>query len=167
MHRLLSDGMNVKWYIYGDGSLRDELDALIRKYHLESSMFLMGTSNQIGKELEKADCFVLSSHYEGLPNALMEAMVMGIPCVATDCPCGGPGELIQNRDNGLLVKNEDPEELCSAVKEVLCDTKLSDHISRNCIRLRDKVEVGNIVKQWMDFIEEVMGEKRHNDHGGL
>lgn len=56
----------------------------------------MGASDELEKKLNDAALFAFSSDWEGLPNALMEAMALGLPIVATDCPCGGPATLIEN-----------------------------------------------------------------------
>ena len=80
--------------IYGEGTLRDTLQTQIDTMGLQGRAFLMGATNDVGKVLQTADLFVLSSDYEGMPNALMEAMAAGVPCIATDCPCGGPRELL-------------------------------------------------------------------------
>lgn len=102
-HKLLIDAFAevaklhpyARMKIYGEGSLRQSLKAQINELGLQKKVFLMGATNDVGKALQTADLFVLSSDYEGMPNALMEAMAAGVPCISTDCPCGGPRELFQ------------------------------------------------------------------------
>ena len=95
---------NAYLHIYGEGSLKDYLQSLIDNLGLNHSVKLMGQTNDVVSVLEKADVFVLSSFYEGMPNALMEAMAVGVPCIATDCPCGG-ARMLLNDNNGILIKD--------------------------------------------------------------
>lgn len=69
------------------------IEELIKNLKLEDSVILLGQRDNVPEILSKAKLFVLSSDYEGMPNALMEAMAVGVPAVSTDCPCGGPKEL--------------------------------------------------------------------------
>lgn len=88
--------------IYGEGPLRAELQDRIERLGLADCAHLMGATNNVVGVLSTADLFVLSSDYEGMPNALMEAMAAGVPCVATDCPCGGPKELMNGKEDALV-----------------------------------------------------------------
>ena len=63
----------------------------------------MGQCGSLERELADAALFVLPSDYEGMPNALIEAMVLGLAVIATDCPCGGAAMLIEGGISGLLV----------------------------------------------------------------
>ncbi|MBP3217501.1 MAG: glycosyltransferase [Lachnospiraceae bacterium] len=85
--------------IYGpdapDGT-RQVLEKKIAEHGAEDYVFLMGGSDRLEEELPKGEIYAFSSDWEGLPNALMEAMALGLPCVATDCPCGGPAEVIRS-----------------------------------------------------------------------
>jgi glycosyltransferase involved in cell wall biosynthesis len=89
--------------IYGDGSKKEELQDLIKEKGLENKVILKGKIDDVENVIDKAKMFVLSSDYEGMPNALMEAMALGLPCISTDCPCGGPRYLMENGKSGLLV----------------------------------------------------------------
>lgn len=80
--------------IYGEGELRDCIQRQIDKVGLNERVFLKGRTDSIEQKLLSAVIFVMTSDYEGMPNALMEAMALGIPCVSTDCPCGGPRMII-------------------------------------------------------------------------
>lgn len=100
-HKLLIDAFDIIkdqvddcLYIYGDGEQKNSLCEYIKSKDLENRIFMMGASDKIQDELCKYRLFVLSSDYEGLPNALMEAMATGIACISTDCKCGGPKELL-------------------------------------------------------------------------
>ena len=74
--------------IYGEGELRDTLETQSKKLGLEGRVKLPGTTTNVAEKLSSAKVFVLSSDYEGMPNALMEAMTVGVPVISTDCPCG-------------------------------------------------------------------------------
>ena len=91
-------GKSMPW----DDPVEEELKTLIQGYHLEDRVFLPGRMQEIEQCYEEADAFVFGSDYEGLPNALMEAMAAGLPCISTNCPTG-PSALITSGENGLLV----------------------------------------------------------------
>ena len=74
--------------IYGKGSLEEELKMLVKKSKLDSVIIFKGNSDTIEKDIYNAKAFVMTSNYEGMPNSLLEAFVLGVPCVSTDCPCG-------------------------------------------------------------------------------
>ena len=101
--------------IYGEGPLEKELLSLVKKYSLENNVFLKGRISDVPSVLAKASLFVLSSDIEGAPNALMEAMAAGVPCVSTDCPCGGPKMLLGNNCVNLRTKCDSQKNLKSAI----------------------------------------------------
>lgn len=114
----IADDINENLYIYGDGGLQSELIRQIRNLHLEDRIKLMGTTKDVCDVVSSAKLFVLSSDYEGMPNALMEAMALGVACLATDCPCGGPKEIMQ-KDKRFLVSVKDEVALADKMKYFL------------------------------------------------
>lgn len=109
--------------IYGEGPLFGHLESLIEYLGEKQSIRLMGRSNCIQNELPKYDAFVMCSDYEGMPNSLIEAMAMGLPCISTACPTG-PRTLLGENERGWLVTPRDASALTDAVLEV------SSHPSR-------------------------------------
>ncbi len=93
----------------------DELRELVEQFGLQERVFLPGRADDIGAKYKEADAFVLGSDYEGCPNALMEAMAAGMPCISTDCPTG-PSMLIESGKNGLLVPVGDVEAMSRAMQ---------------------------------------------------
>ena len=144
-----------KLIIYGNGILENKLNDLIKELKLENRVILAGTTTNIKKEIQDASLFVLSSRYEGMPNALMEAMALGLPVISTDCPCGGPRFLIENNKNGILVKNEDVNELTSAIKKVLDSKKLADTLGKNASKIKNYLAEEIICDKWMKYILEI------------
>ena len=90
--------------IYGEGSLREQLQNQIDTLGLTDSVKLCGRTNDIVATLVEHDLFIMASNYEGMPNSLMEAMGVGLPCISTDCPTG-PKELIGAIQRGILIHN--------------------------------------------------------------
>ena len=128
----LPEGLSeYKLIIYGEGSLRPELEKQIKELNLLGRVFLPGQVDDVKNRIYKAGLFVLSSNYEGMPNALMEAMALGVPCASTDCPCGGPRFLIKNEYNGLLYNVNNELELKLAINKIIGDEELSKKISKN------------------------------------
>lgn len=106
-----------------------------------------------GKVLDAA-MFVSSSDYEGLSNSMIEAMAIGLPCICTDCLGGGTREVLTDHENGLIVPMNDPESLYKAMKEYIEDPDLAEKCSKNAFRIRDKLDVKRIAKQWLEIIEK-------------
>jgi glycosyltransferase involved in cell wall biosynthesis len=117
MPRVLARHPRAKAVVCGEGALRGALQAQIAELRLEGSVFLEGNRPDIDRFLSAADIFVLPSRWEGLPVALLEAMAVGLPVVATHVE--GVEEVVQNQAQGLLVPPGDPEALAAALIELL------------------------------------------------
>ena len=139
-------------HIYGEGDKRTDLETLVEELNLQERVELKGNVSGLAKRIEDAALFVLSSDYEGMPNALMEAMAMGIPCISTDCPCGGPDFLIQDGENGLLVPVGDVECLANAMEKLLGDRVAADRIGGKSGKISETLNPDVIHKMWEDYI---------------
>jgi glycosyltransferase involved in cell wall biosynthesis len=104
--------------ILGEGGLRNELEQLCTSLSINDRVLLAGFTKNPYSVLKKADCFVLSSHFEGMPNVLLEALTLRIQIIATKCP-HGPEEILENGMLGKLVKVNDTESLTEAMSQVL------------------------------------------------
>ncbi len=110
--------------IYGVGSQAGLLEKMIKEKNLSQNVRICGWSSQIETVLTQYDAFLMTSNYEGMPNALMEAMAAGMPCIVTDCPTG-PRELIGNNERGLLVRMGDIESFADAMKLFMKNPKMA------------------------------------------
>lgn len=155
--RLKDDFPEFKLYIYGEGPLRKELEELIRHCSLEGRVFLPGKVDDVRSKTYKATAFVLPSLFEGMPNALLEALVMGVPSISTDCPCGGPKSVILNGENGLLVPVGDIEKLEEAMRKVISSKELQRKFSDNSEALRKKLDPKVVNAEWESFLQSVSG----------
>lgn len=138
--------------IYGEGDKRKELEELISELNLEKRVELPGNVSGLTEKIKDAALFVLSSDYEGMPNALMEAMAMGIPCISTDCPCGGPDFLISSGENGLLVPVGDMDGLADAMTKMLEDRELADCMGQKAMDITKQLNPDLIHASWEKFI---------------
>lgn len=128
---LLPEGFGARLLILGDGSLRGELHALVDELGLQARVKLAGYVENPLKYFRHSDVFVLSSHVEGLPNVLVEAMMCGCTPVATDCPTG-PREVLQEGKAGYLVPVSDAQAMASAIVEAI-STPVPARILENAI----------------------------------
>lgn len=108
---------DVSLEIYGIGDLEEKLASYIKDSGLENNVKLMGRSNELYNIYKESDLYVMSSDYEGMPNALAEAMAIGLPCISTDCKTG-PRDLIVDGENGFLVPCNDADALAEKIKTV-------------------------------------------------
>lgn len=145
-----------KLYIYGEGEYRSELERLIRELKLRGRVFLPGAVRDVVTAIQDAKLFVLPSDTEGMPNTLMEAMLIGLPVVSTDCPCGGPRTLIEDGKNGILVPVGDRQELVSAMRKVLSDDVFASQIGTRAKKLIDCCNEQVIEKQWLSFLKNIV-----------
>lgn len=122
--------------IFGDGSLGDELADLAASLGVDQSVRLMGFRDDVHEQMADARMFVLSSDYEGMPNALLEAMTMGLPCISTDYPAAR--EVLGDGRDGLLVPTGDVTALAKAMGRVADDEGLRRRLSEGALsRSRD------------------------------
>lgn len=146
---------NENLIIYGDGTMREELERHIKRIGLQDRILLPGNTSNVSEELSKAKIFALSSDYEGMPNALMEALAVGVPSISTDCPCGGPQMLVSNKINGLLVPCGDREAMSEAIKLLLSDTALAQNISNQSKSMAKKFKAVEIYEQWERYLFDI------------
>ncbi len=145
--------------IYGPDShdgTKEILERKIAGYGAGSFIRLMGGCDDLENRLRDAAVYAFSSDWEGLPNALIEAMVMGLPVVATDCPCGGPAEIIEDGVNGLLVPIKDRKALADGMKKLIKDSALAERLGRNAMKLRDKTDPEIVSSEWCRFLESFL-----------
>ena len=116
--KLIPAQRRARLMILGDGPLRGELQALISELGLDDTVRLLGYVENPLKYFARADVFVLSSHVEGLPNVLVEAMMCGCTPVSTDCPTG-PREVLQDGKYGYLVPMRDPVAMAAGIEKAL------------------------------------------------
>ncbi len=143
--------------IYGEGPLNDELAAHITYLGLDKKVILGGYINNIGEKIKDASLFVLSSDYEGMPNALMEAMALGLPCVSTDCDGGGARFLIENEKNGLLVPKDDVNALAVAMKRMLADREFAELCGKEAHKICERLAPDKVYGMWEEFIQDIIG----------
>ena len=96
--------------------------------------------------------FVLSSDYEGLSNALIEALAVGMPVITTDHPCGGAKILVQDGVNGILVSTGNANEMASAMKQIIQDHTFALRMGENAYRTRELLSVDRIADEWLKVI---------------
>lgn len=146
---------NEKLYIYGDGD-QSELNQLINELGVKDNIILKGNSSDIPYVLSMAKGFILSSDYEGMPNGLLEALAMGVVSIATDCPCGGPREVIEDAENGFLIPVGDEEKLFETLCMIETSVDLRKQISKNAIEKAKMFKPNYIFKQWESYIESLI-----------
>ncbi len=145
--------------LYGGDSLdgtKEKLEAIIKDHNAENYIKLMGASDNLEKELPQAAVYAFSSDYEGMPNALLEAMVLGLPVVATDCPCGAPRMVIDHEKNGLLIPVGDEQAMTLAILRLIEDRELAERLGEQARLLSEKINEDAVVSQWKEYIEEVI-----------
>lgn len=144
--------------IYGGDSFdgtKEILEKIIAEHRAEDYIKLMGASDSLEKELVNAAVYAFSSDWEGLPNALLEAMALGLPIVATDCPCGGPRTVMENGVNGLLIPIKNQEALEAGINQLIENPEYAGQLGQKAREIAETANAKSIFEQWRDYIEEI------------
>ena len=147
---------DYKLVIYGEGPLENDLIQHTKELKIDDRIEFPGYVDNLGDELEKSTMFVLSSNFEGMPNALMEAMALGLPCVSTDCPAGGSRFLINDGVNGLLIPVNDKAILADAMDRILSSEAVSQELSNEARKICEQLSYEKIYSKWETFLSTVM-----------
>ncbi len=139
-----------KLIIYGEGELRDTLIKQIESLGLSDVVFLPGRTDNIAKALSNARVFVLSSNVEGMPNALMEAMALGVPSISTDV--SGARDIITDGINGFITPVNSEEHLVEKMLLLVESIELQRSFSSSSKSVLDKFDKNVILNQWHRFV---------------
>lgn len=145
--RISADLPEVRLIIFGEGPDRAALEAQATALGIADRIDLPGNTTEPGAWISAGDVFVLSSRYEGFPNALIEALAGGLPVVAFDCPWG-PSAILTHEKNGLLVPAEDVEALAMSLKRVLTDQAMRKRISAAAPSAAARFSLESVLASW-------------------
>ena len=151
---------DARLILYGDGPLRRELTEEVRSLDMSERILLPGRITDVPEKLEKAYAFVLTSFTEGMPNTLIEAMSLGTACISTDCPCGGPKDLIRDGENGFLVPVDDSDALADRLTRLLENPDLMQQMGKNAAKLQAEYLPEKVNQEWADYFQKVAGKKK-------
>lgn len=137
--------------IYGEGEEREKLEHLIDSLSLQDSVSLPGIEEHIFTKLQEAQMFVLPSLYEGMPNALIEAMAMGLPVITTDYS-EGRGTIVEHERNGLVVPRNNADAMCEAMLYFIDNLEEAKRMGKQAVTIRETLDSNRVCKLWMQAI---------------
>lgn len=140
--------------IFGDGPEHAALASAIERHGLAGRVTLAGRTDDAAGAFRAADLFVLSSRYEGFPNALCEAMATGLPVIAFDC-ASGPSEIVRDGTDGVLVPPGDVEGLARELLRLTGDPALRRELGARAREVSDRFSVDRVAAAWADLLERV------------
>ena len=144
--------------IYGEGLLRDSLQQRIRQLGMEERILLPGRTKDIIRRLAEARIFCLSSTHEGMSNAMIEAVCVGLPVVTTRV--SGVEELVTDGENGLVVQ-EDISAYSAALDRLMNDNTLQEQMGRNGRQRAELFDLTNIIRLWETIMMKTRKRDRH------
>ena len=146
--------------ILGEGEERPSLEALTNELGLSRRVSMPGLVQESGRILNGVDLFVLSSQYEGFPNALLEAMACGVAVISTDCN-SGPREIIRDGVDGVLVPPDNVEALASAMDRLMANQPERQRLGARAVEVTERFSIGTIMKKWEDLLMQTSRYQIH------
>lgn len=153
-----SDYSDWRLDIFGQGEWKEVLNRIINDYGLSDSTRINSPTNGIWNEYASSSLLVMSSHFEGLPMVMIEAMTCGLPPVTFDFKCG-PKDIIDNGRNGLLVPEGDIPGLAEAMKALMRDDTLRRKMGDEAQRIREKFSEEKVMGSWIELFEDLVSKR--------
>ncbi len=125
---------------------------LADKLEITEYIDFMPFSAQVHDLIIRDAMYINSSDYEGMSNAMLEAMAIGMPVICTDCPIGGANAVIKNNENGILTEVGNAKEMCEAMKKIASNKSFADKLSNNAAQIRYELSLENTAKKWMELL---------------
>ncbi len=142
---------DYKLVFYGDGDMKEELEKQAKDLQVDSKVIFAGNVKNVIDNIKDAELYVMTSDYEGMPNALLEAMCAGLPVISTKV--SGAVDVIEDGKNGALVDVDDAEALADEMRHFLLDKSYAAECARNAVKLAEDLKKEKIIEQWIDVIE--------------
>ncbi len=154
---LLPADLHKTWRldIFGQGEWQEMLAQQIRGFNLEDSIQIHPPTMDIVQEYASSTFLVMTSHYEGFPMVMIEAMSCGLPVVSFDYPCG-PRDIIQQETNGLLVPDGDLQALALAMQQLMSDEALRTRLGSAALKVTETYNEDNVMKQWTTCFRQLL-----------
>ena len=143
--------------LYGDGSDEARIRQWVQEKGLADKVLFMGRTNQPMQDICRDGMFLITSDFEGISNALLEAMAVGLPCVSTDHTPGGARLLIQHGENGLLAPVGDAQALADAMCRFAEAPVLAGHCSEKAREVVERFHPDRIIDQWEAYCKKIAG----------
>ena len=149
-------GRYADWHldIFGQGEWHDWLQGMIVDWQLSDTVCIHRPTERIGEEYAASSLLVMSSHYEGFPMVMIEAMAYGLPVVTYDFKCG-PKDIIRQGENGLLVREGDIEGLAQAMQRLMDDEPLRLRMGEEAKKVVDTYSEEAVMSQWTALFESL------------
>ena len=144
--------------IYGDGPEREHIQQCIEEAQLGDKICLHGNTKEVAKAYGEASIYLMTSRTEGFPMVLLEAMTMGLPVVAFDCP-HGPRNIIRNGVNGLLIDMKDDKAYVSALTLLMDNAERRRLMGEKAHETAMRFSCENIMQRWMDMFNSLVNDK--------
>lgn len=144
--------------IFGQGEWKEMLQGMIDERVLQNTVRLNDPIRNIGKEYSESSMLVMSSHYEGFPMVMIEAMACGLPAVCFDFKCG-PRDIIVEGENGLIVPDGDIEALAEAMVRLMKDDELRKRMGENARKVVETYSEEKVMSKWLQLYEETVADK--------
>lgn len=138
--------------LYGQGNDEKLIKQWVADRNIENKVEFMGLTTQPMRDIAKDGMFLITSDFEGISNALLEAMAVGLPCVSTDHSPGGARLLITDHENGLLAPIEDSKALADAMCEFAENPELAEKCGENAKDVINRFDPSKIIDMWEEYI---------------
>ena len=139
---------------YGEGSMKEELEQKAKEMGLDGKVIFAGNVKDVIENIKDAKMFVMTSNYEGMPNALLEAMCAGLPVISTKV--SGAADVIESGENGILVDIDDEKALADAMRNFLNNENYARKCGENAVSVSRMLDGELIIQQWIDLIEVIL-----------
>ena len=156
--KIVNEFPNWQLAIYGEGPLRQSLQMIIDNLQLKDRVLLPGRTDNVIGELRRSKIFCLSSDFEGMSNAMIEAICIGLPIVTTNV--SGVSELVDDGKNGYVVPCGDVDQLAQALQKVMSNNDMQKTMSESNLKKADIFKLDNIVNQWEQLIQKVVQDSQ-------
>lgn len=150
-------------HIFSRGPLLDELQAYSRELGIGDKVFFEGFVPNVNDIINSYEMYISTSDYEGISNAMLEALAMGIPSICTDCPVGGARETIKNGYNGFLIPVGDEIALLEAMKKIVTQHRVADEIGINATKVKENLSIRRIADRWLDVVNNMISTHKYYD----
>ena len=150
---MISDKGEWNLCFVGDGPERSSIERYVEELSMTDSVIFLGARKDVDELLAKSKIFAFTSLSEGYPNALLEAMAMGLPCISFDC-IAGPSDLINDKERGILIPLNNYDEYAQSLRNLMNDEALRKKLGENAKYVRQQNDIHKITKSLLSFINK-------------